>query len=390
MLVPQDNRRKKGLPRTRMLFSLGSMVLVGLVVASTVFAFTHINTDTPLPSPSTKAFVNEPSIVKASQANVVTLLPKPTATTPLSKTKTVVNSTSGFRFTAAGDYGQTSYTTANLNYIAQSGVNFSLGLGDFDYDPNTTADAWSSYAKSLLPANFPFEIVAGGHDTQIDTLAVDLPDHIGNISGTYAKEYSFDYPPAKPLARFIIVSPSQILAGYDYSVGGADYNWVAQEIDAARAANIHWVIVGMHQYCFVIDSTVCPSQDLLDLLLNKKVDLILEAQKHTYQASKQLALNPTTCPTLPITSYNTQCVVNATRSFTKGAGSIIVVTGTGGTVPLLSIDSTDPKINYFRSWMGANVNQSFGVSQFSVTPTQINMNFVPVAGTFTDSFTLSG
>ncbi|MEO9056887.1 MAG: hypothetical protein ABI396_01795 [Ktedonobacteraceae bacterium] len=393
MLVPQDNRRKKGLPRTRMLFSLGSMVLVGLVVASTVFAFTHINTGSPPPSLSTKPFVNEPSIVKASQANVVTLLPKPTAT-PLSKTvvnsKTGLTSTSGFSFTAAGDYGQTSYTTANLNYIARSGVNFSLGLGDFDYDPNTTADAWSSYAKSLLPANFPFEIVAGGHDTQIDTLAVDLPDHIGNISGTYAKEYSFDYPPAKPLARFIIVSPSQILPGYNYGVGGADYNWVAQKIDEARAANIHWVIVGMHQYCFVIDSTVCPTQDFLDLLLNKKVDLILEAQKHTYQASKQLALNPTTCPTLPITSYNTQCVVNATRSFTKGVGSLIVVSGTGGTVPLLSIDSTDPKINYFRSWMGANVNQSFGVSQFSVTPTQISMNFVPVAGTFTDSFTLSG
>lgn len=387
MLVPQDSHGEMGLLRARKLFLLGSIVLVGLVVASTVFVFTHINTGNP--PPSTKSFINEPSIVKAAQPNVVTLLPKPTAT-PLSTSKTVLNSTTSFRFTAAGDYGQTNYTTANLNYIAQSGVNFSLGLGDFDYDPNTTADAWSSYAKSHLPANFPFEIVAGGHDTQIDTLAVDLPDHIGNITGTYAKEYAFDYPPAKPLARFIIVSPSQILPGLNYSVGGADYNWVAQEIDAARAANIHWVIVGMHQYCFVIDSTVCPTQDFLDMLLNKKVDLILEAQKHTYQASKQLALNPTTCPTLPITSYNAQCVVNATRSLTKGAGSVIVVTGTGGTVPLLSIDSTDPKISYFRSWMGANVNQSFGVSQFSVTPTQISMNFVPVAGAFTDSFTLSG
>ena len=29
--------------------------------------------------------------------------------------------------------------------------------------------------KSHLPANFPFEIVAGGHDTQIDTLLADFP-----------------------------------------------------------------------------------------------------------------------------------------------------------------------------------------------------------------------
>src|SRR5258708_25605257 len=85
MLVPQDNHGEMGLPRVRKLFLFGSIVLVGLVVASTVFVFTHINTGSP---PSTKPFINEPSIVKASQPNVVTLLPKPTATT-LSPSKTV-------------------------------------------------------------------------------------------------------------------------------------------------------------------------------------------------------------------------------------------------------------------------------------------------------------
>ena len=59
-------------------------------------------------------------------------------------------------------------------------------------------------------------------------------------------------------------------------------------------------------------------------------------------------------------------------------------------MPLLSIDNSDPKIQYFRSWMGANVNQTFGVSQFTVSSTQITMRFVPVSGgTFTDSFTIS-
>jgi len=296
----------------------------------------------------------------------------------------------GFSFTAAGDYGQTNYTTANLNYIAHAGVNFHLGLGDFDYDPNSSAAAWVAYAKSHLPANYPFEIVAGGHDTQINTFAVDLPNRMANMSGTYAKEYSFDYPPNAPLARFIIITPSEILPGYDYGKGGSHYNWVSQQIDEARAARIRWVIVGMHQYCFVIDSKSCANQDLLDMLLNKKVDLIMQAQKHTYQASKQLALTPTTCPILPITSYNAHCIVNATKSFNKGAGSVIVVTGTGGTVPLLSIDTSDPKINYFRSWMGANVNQTFGVSQFMVTATSLTERFVGVSGSFSDSFTIQG
>jgi hypothetical protein len=373
MSVGDNNSRGKDLPRSRALFILGSILLVGLVVASTLFVFTHFN-------PGIQTRPTKPNIMKAIQVL------KPAATT---QNKFATKRNSSFRFTAAGDYGQTSYTTANLNYIARSGVNFHLGLGDFDYDPNTSASAWSTYAKSHLPANFPFEIVAGGHDTQIDTLLADFPNRIGNISGTYAKEYSFDYPPGAPLARFIIITPSDILPGYDYGKGSTHYNWVAQKIDGARAANTPWVIVGMHQYCFVIDSKSCANQDLLDLLLNKKVDLILQAQKHTYQASKQLALNNAICPTLPTTSYNSHCVVNATKRLTKGAGSVIVVTGTGGTAPLLSIDTSDPKIHYFRSWMGANVNQTFGVSQFTVTETQITMKFVSVSGgTFTDSFTI--
>jgi hypothetical protein len=318
---------------------------------------------------------------------VVVKLPTPSAQTA-----------TGFTFTAAGDYGQTTYTTANLQYIARSGARFDLGLGDYSYNPSVSATAWSAYAKGYLPANFPFEILPGGHDTadagenttnDIATYAADLPDHIGNLAGTYGTQYAFDYPPLNPLARFILVSPSDVLPNYTYGKGSADYNWVSNEIDGARAANIHWVIVAMHQYCFVIDSTSCASQDLLDLLLAKHVDVILQAQKHNYQASKQLDLN-SGCPTLPLTSYNPQCVASASTHMSRGAGSVIVVTGTGGTTPELAINTSDPKIGYFRAWMGAGSNQTWGVSQFTVSPTQISMRFINVSGPFSDSFTLTG
>jgi hypothetical protein len=317
--------------------------------------------------------------------------PTPTLKTPSPTVtpSTMTETGSSFRFTAAGDYGKTAYTTANLDFIAHAGASFHLGLGDFNYDADITPEAWSDYAKSYLRANFPFEIVAGGHDqTQLDALATYFPNRIRGVSGTYAKEYTFDYPPTAPLARFIMVSPSGVLDGYNYNVGAPHYNWVAQQIDAARAAQIRWIIVAMHQYCFVIDSYVCPGQDLLDLLLNKKVDLILQAQKHTYQASKQLKLNGTTCPTLPITSYNPACVVSGSTSLTKGAGSVIVVTGTGGTTPLLDINTADSKIGYFRAWMGNNVNPTWGVSRFTVSTTQITAQFVGVSGRFSDSFTI--
>jgi len=201
------------------------------------------------------------------------------------------------------------------------------------------------------------------------------------------KEYYFDYPPGNPLARFIMVSPNMFPG---YSKGTSHYKWVKRIIENARAANIPWVIVGMHQNCLVIGTQTCPSPDLINLLLSEKVDLILQAQKHDYQSSKQLALNSTTCPAMAITSYNPNCVVNDTTSLTRGAGTVIVVTGTGGTVPLLSISTTDPKIGYFRSWMGANVNPTWGVSRFTVSATQLTAQFVPVSGVaFSDGFTIT-
>ncbi|GAC1347707.1 MAG: hypothetical protein NVSMB27_13700 [Ktedonobacteraceae bacterium] len=304
-----------------------------------------------------------------------------------------------FSFTYTGDYAQTTHTTANLKYIAGAGVNFNLALGDLSYAStltSTAAASWSTYAKGKLPANFPFEIVDGRHDsTQIKTYEADLPDHIGGITGTYGEQYYVDYPVGAPLARLILISPNQTLTGsngqtytYNYKKGGADYNWVSGAIDAARTAKIPWVIVGMHQYCFVIGTATCNNQDLLDLLLTKHVDVILQAQKHNYQASKQLALNGTICPTLNTTSYNANCVVNSTTTMTQGAGSVITVTGTGG-ASQLAIDTTDPKLSYFRTWTPAN-NVTWGVSQFTITPTQLTEKFVGTSGgTFADGFTIS-
>ena len=245
----------------------------------------------------------------------------------------------------------------------------------------------SAMSPYTTTANFPFEIIAGDHDTDnIDRYAVDLPDHLGHLTGTYAKEYAFDYPAGTPLARFILLSPSNVIPGYLYNKGGSHYNWVAQQIDGARNAHIRWVIVAMHEYCFTIGSLGCPASDLLNLLISKKVDLILQGHKHDYQSSKQLAFNGTTCTALS-TTYNSHCVVNATKSLMKGAGSVIVVTGTGGITPLLSIDTTDPRMGYFRSWMAANINQTWGVSQFTVTASQLTMKFVGTSGgTFTDNF----
>ncbi len=144
----------------------------------------------------------------------------------------------------------------------------------------------------------------------------------------------------------------------------------------------------MHEYCFVIGTEKCLNQQLLDLLLKKHVDVILQGQKHNYQASQQLALNTTTCKTLNTIKYNANCIANATNSMTQGQGSVIVVTGTGG-ASQLAIDSSDPKYAYFRTSMPTN-NVTWGVSQFTITATQLSEQFVRTSGgTFTDNFTIT-
>src|SRR5437588_6015800 len=121
MPVTQNNRRKIGLPRPRARFLLGSMVLVGLVIASTAFALTHFNAGNA--PPDTKHSFNESGIIKTTPVSQVTPALKPSTT---SKSKTEPKSYSSFRFTAGGDYGHTNNTTATLNYIGRSGVSFNL------------------------------------------------------------------------------------------------------------------------------------------------------------------------------------------------------------------------------------------------------------------------
>ncbi len=341
------NNQKRSIPHARRLISLSTVSLVVLIIVSTCFALTH---------------TTRGKMVRAAGTS--------------------------FTFTAVGDYAQTNHTTANLKQIAQSGANFDLALGDFSYSSAVTADQWSTYVKGYLPANFPLEIIPGDHDvSQLSLYATDLPDYMAS-TGTYAQQYYFDYPGTSPLARFIMLSPSEI-SGYNYTKGGSGYRWVSSTIDAARAANIPWVIVGMYKNCFSLGSAHCSHNDLMDLLVSKKVDLILYAHKHNYEASKQLALNTTTCPSLTTVSYNANCVVpNATTTMTKGAGSVIVIAGTGG-ASMNGINSTDPALGYFRAWEASNIQQTWGFSQFTVSATQITMKFVGTSGgTFVDSFTL--
>src|SRR5918998_1587490 len=218
---------------------------------------------------------------------------------------------SSFVFTAAGDYGSSKDATATLNLIAHSDASFNLALGDLSYTDAPESD-WCNYVHSKVGGTFPFQLVAGNHeddygeDGHISEFASCLPDRMESV-GDYPEEYFFDY---RSLARFIMISPDLTIDGKHYFYGGANnhYEWVADAIDGARAANIPWVIVGMHKNCLSVGAYYCNIyQELMSLLVEKKVDLVLHAHDHTYQRTKQVATNAS-CPVVEIDSFDGDCV----------------------------------------------------------------------------------
>ena len=181
---------------------------------------------------------------------------------------------SSFIFTAGGDFGSSSNTTASLDLIASSGASFSFALGDLSYNETTPESAWCDYVKSRVGSTFPFELLAGNHEDngphgEINSFATCLPDRIGSLTGVYAKQYYFDH---LGLARFILISPDLTIDGqyYDYSQGSTHYNWVYNAIDGARTLGIPWVIVGMHKNCITMGNKSCEiGADIMNLLIEK-------------------------------------------------------------------------------------------------------------------------
>jgi hypothetical protein len=233
----------------------------------------------------------------------------------------------------------------------------------------------------------------GTPDNSIDKYAACLPDHLGG-TGTYAKQYFVDYPARDPLARLILISPSLVLSDglWDYSAGTANYQWVEQAVAGARAAGIRWIIVGMARDCVTAGEKRCEiGTDLFNLLVERRVDLILQGHEHGYERSKQLASGPG-CTAVPLNAYNVGCVADdgADGRYNKGAGPVIVIAGTLG-IPQRPMYPNDPEAPDFAALMGKGLNATYGFMKYTVTTDSLRGEFVRGAGgTFADAFAITG
>lgn len=307
-----------------------------------------------------------------------------------------------FSFAAAGDHARTSAASASLRRLAGSGTRFYLALGDLSYGGPESEHGWCRYVRKALGDDYPFLLVSGNHEDYerrngwIGDFVEHCPDRIGvtgsglgrretGRGGGYGSEYSFDYPASNPLVRFFMISPNLAIDGtrYAYPSGGPHYKWLARGIDQARSAGIPWIVVGMHRVCLSAGSKPCQiGTSLMNLLIEKRVDLVLQGHDHDYQRSKQLTCGRTN-------AYAASCVADdgSDDLYRKGAGTVFVIAGTFGQ-GLDRIKEDDPEAPYFAALMGSNSpGKGHGFVKFTVSADRIDAG-TDFSGTFQDRFSI--
>ncbi len=299
------------------------------------------------------------------------------------------NMGNSFMFTAGGDIGALPETTGVLKAIAAAKPRFHLALGDLGYGDTPSEADWCRYVESHL-GSIPMQIVVGNHedddrqDGYIGNYLPCLPDRMGS-TGNYGVEYYFD---VDGLARFIMIAADNEVEGvsYDYLKGSAHYRWLEQAIDDARTDQIPWVIVGMHKVCISAGDKRCAIDvDVMDLLIEKKVDLVLQAHDHNYQRSKQVSC-------VEVNVYKPECIEDsgADGAYTKGNGMVWVVSGLMGHGKKYPIHADDPELDYFATTHGGNSpDAGRGFSQLSVSFDKMVVDFIGTTTDYRDHFTIS-
>jgi hypothetical protein len=298
-------------------------------------------------------------------------------------------------FTAQGDIGLDTGAKKVLDVIAGLNPQLNLALGDFSYEKGREEE-FCNMVTGKLGTDFPYQLIAGNHesngeDGDIDKFARCLPNKLPGLEGEYGKQWRVDVPEQNPVVRFILVSPGIDFKNgrpLDYSRGSDRWRWTAEAIDEARSQGIPWTVVGMHAPCFSLGEKSCqPGKDFTNMLIDKKVDLVLSGHDHVYQRSHQVELGGS-CSELVPTKFSAPCLSDKDGSMVQGGGTVFVTVGVGG-VGLYNVKNNDPEVGYFSAWSGKNRNPALGTLDVLASAKELAARFVPAEGyTFTDSFTL--
>ncbi|MCU1440494.1 MAG: hypothetical protein JWP85_1491 [Rhodoglobus sp.] len=299
------------------------------------------------------------------------------------------------RFTASGDFSSTPESFSVFNAIGTIDQDLHLALGDLSYSTTGNEQTWCDLVTTRVGAGFPFELVSGNHESNgengnINDFSACLPNQLPGLIGTYGRQYYVDVPAGAPLVRYIMISPALTFPDgtWSYAAGTPRYNWTAAAIDGARSSNIPWVVVGMHKPCLSMGAYNCdPGSALINLLVSKKVDLVLHGHEHLYQRTHQLSQSGA-CSTIVPGTFTAACIADSDGTMVKGAGTVFATVGTGG-VPFRDINTSDTEAGYFAKYSALNANPTWGSLDVTVTATELSASFARASGgTFTDTFSI--
>lgn len=296
-------------------------------------------------------------------------------------------------FTAQGDTGVGSGARKVLDVIAQLRPQLNLALGDYTYKAGIEQQ-FCDLVTEKLGTGFPYEVVTGNHesdgrDGDIANIVKCLPNRLPGLQGEYGTQWYADIPEKDPVVRIVMVSPGIDFRGgkpLDYSRGSDRWRWTTAALDGAKSRNIPWTVVGMHTPCLSVGKYDCqPGEEFTNLLVEKKVDLVLTGHDHVYQRTHQLGLGGG-CPGLVPASFSTQCLADADDSMVQGAGTVFVGVGIGG-IGHYDVHDDDPEVGYFASWSGKNRNATLGTLDVTADRDSLSARLVPAEGySHTDSF----
>lgn len=298
-------------------------------------------------------------------------------------------------FTASGDFSSSANARAVFAGIGALDPDLHLALGDLSYGSGTGEQAWCDLVTDRVGGGFPFQLISGNHESNgqngdINDFSACLPNQLPGLRGTYGRQWYVDVPQVDPLVRFVMVSPGLTFPDttYDYSSGGAAYAWTSARIDDARAAGIPWVVAGVHMPCLTVGEHPCdPGPAVMNLLVSKRVDLVLTGHEHLYARTKQLRTGGA-CTALSNTSYQAACVADSDNDLLKGAGTVIATVGTGG-VESIPVNTNAPAFPYFAALNGSE-NPTFGSLDVTTTASTLTATYRRAAGAaFAESFTIS-
>jgi len=178
--------------------------------------------------------------------------------------------------------------------------------------------------------------------------------------------------------RLIGMSPNIALpqGNRSYSRGTAEREQVKDWIDDAKAQGKK-VVVAMHITCVTVGIHGCEmDSSIVDMLIGKKVDLVLSGHDHNYSRSHLLT-----------GTYGALSVVDRDNSYAANQGTVFATVGNGG-----HKSRTVTTAGWVAVANGTNSpgGISYGHAVVSVAPTGLSYQYVRDAGAaLSDQFSMS-